>query len=65
MGRTVRVYTFFGKETVFADDNDVVIGDLAGMRPSDTADPSRATALADLRRTRSGAYAVTASSLPR
>jgi len=36
MGRTVRVYTFFGKETVFADDTDTVIGDLAGMRPSDT-----------------------------
>lgn len=36
MGRTVRVYTFFGKETVFADDADVVIGDLAGMRPSGT-----------------------------
>jgi hypothetical protein len=34
LGRTVRVYTFFGKETVFADDDDVVIGDLAGMRPS-------------------------------
>ena len=35
-GRTVRVYTFFGQETVFADDSDVVIGDLAGMRPSDS-----------------------------
>ena len=35
-GKNVRVYTFFGRETVFADDNDVVIGDLAGMRPSDT-----------------------------
>lgn len=35
LGRTVRVYTFFGKETVFADENDVVIGDLAGLRPSD------------------------------
>lgn len=35
-GRAVRVYTFFGKETVFADDSDVVIGDLAGLRPSDT-----------------------------
>ncbi|HEY8041030.1 MAG TPA: hypothetical protein VIF15_14590 [Polyangiaceae bacterium] len=35
-GKTVRVYTFFGKETVFADDDDVVIGDLAGMRPSDS-----------------------------
>jgi hypothetical protein len=35
-GRTVRVYTFFGKETVFADENDVVVGDLAGLRPSDS-----------------------------
>jgi hypothetical protein len=34
LGRTVRVYTFYGKETVFADEDDVVIGDLAGMRPS-------------------------------
>jgi hypothetical protein len=33
-GKSVRVYTFFGRETVFADDDDVVIGDLAGMRPS-------------------------------
>jgi hypothetical protein len=31
---TVRAYTFFGKETVFADDHDVVIGDLSGMRPA-------------------------------
>jgi hypothetical protein len=36
LGKTVRVYTFFGRETVFADDDDVVIGDLAGMRPSDS-----------------------------
>jgi hypothetical protein len=36
MNRTVRVYTFFGKETVFADDSDVVIGDLSGMRPTAT-----------------------------
>jgi hypothetical protein len=36
LGRTVRVYTFFGRETVFADEHDVVIGDLAGMRPSDS-----------------------------
>ncbi len=34
--KSVRAYTFFGKETVFADENDVVIGDLAGMRPSDS-----------------------------
>lgn len=32
--KKVRAYTFFGKETVFADDTDAVIGDLAGMRPS-------------------------------
>ncbi len=36
LSRTVRVYTFFGQETVFADDDDVVLGDLSGMRPSDT-----------------------------
>jgi hypothetical protein len=34
LGKAVRVYTFYGKETVFADDDDVVLGDLAGMRPS-------------------------------
>jgi hypothetical protein len=34
LGRAVRVYTFYGKETVFADEDDVVLGDLAGMRPS-------------------------------
>jgi hypothetical protein len=36
LGRRVRVYTFYGMETVFADDDDVVVGDLAGMRPSDS-----------------------------
>jgi hypothetical protein len=35
-GKNVRVYTFYGQDTVFADENDVVIGDLAGMRPSDS-----------------------------
>lgn len=35
LGGVVRVYTFFGRETVFADQNDVVVGDLAGLRPSD------------------------------
>lgn len=29
----VRVYTFFGRETVFADEHDTVVGDLMGMRP--------------------------------
>lgn len=38
LGRRVRVYTFYGQETVFADDADVVVGDLAGMRPSDSLD---------------------------
>ena len=32
-GKNVRVYTFFGRETVFADETDAVVGDLAGMRP--------------------------------
>lgn len=32
LGR-VQVYTFFGRETVFADENGVVVGDLAGLRP--------------------------------
>jgi hypothetical protein len=38
LGKRVRVYTFYGQETVFADDDDVVIGDLAGMRPSESLD---------------------------
>jgi hypothetical protein len=29
----VRAYTFYGRETVFTDQNDIVIGDLAGLRP--------------------------------
>lgn len=32
----VRVYTFYGRETVFANEQDTVIGDLAGLRPSAT-----------------------------
>ena len=32
LGRAVRVYTVFGRESVFANDGDVVIGDLAGLR---------------------------------
>lgn len=31
--RRVRVYTVYGRETVFADERDAVIGDMAGMRP--------------------------------
>lgn len=29
-----RVYTIYGRETVYTDDHDVVIGDLSGLRPS-------------------------------
>jgi hypothetical protein len=36
LGKTLRVYTFYGRDTVFADEDDVVVGDLAGMRPSDS-----------------------------
>jgi len=32
LGRTVRVYTIFGRESVFTDEHDVVVGDLAGLR---------------------------------
>ena len=28
----VRVYTFYGRETIFVDQHDVVVGDLAGLR---------------------------------
>ncbi len=29
----VRVYTFYGRETVFVDERDMVVGDLMGLRP--------------------------------
>jgi hypothetical protein len=35
LGRTVRVYTIYGREAVFTDEHDVVIGDLAGLVPWD------------------------------
>lgn len=35
LGR-VRVYTIYGREPVFADENDVVLGDMFGMRPAST-----------------------------
>lgn len=47
LNRTVRVYTFYGRETVFADDDDVVIGDLAGMRPSDSLSTPEPDSLPD------------------
>jgi hypothetical protein len=36
LGKTVRVYTIYGREAVFTDENDVVIADLAGLRPSES-----------------------------
>lgn len=36
--RRVRVYTVFGRETVYTDGDGVVIGDLRGMRPHHTLD---------------------------
>lgn len=35
LGR-VRVYTIYGSEPIFADDHDVVIGDMLGLRPADS-----------------------------
>ena len=32
LGRSVRVYTVFGRESVFADESGLVIGDLSGLR---------------------------------
>lgn len=34
----VRVYTIYGREPIFADDGDVVIGDLFGLRPADAVE---------------------------
>ena len=31
-GRALRVYTVYGRESVFADEHDTVVGDLAGLR---------------------------------
>jgi hypothetical protein len=35
LGRTVRVYSIYGREPFFADENDVVVGDMAGLVPAD------------------------------
>ncbi len=47
LNRSVRVYTFYGRETVFADEDDVVIADLSGMRPSDSLTTPEPDALPD------------------
>lgn len=36
-GRRLRVYTVYGREAVFTDENNVVVGDLAGLRPSNAS----------------------------
>lgn len=35
IGRRVRVYTVYGREPVYADENDVVVGDMMGLVPAD------------------------------
>jgi hypothetical protein len=35
IGRRVRVYTIYGREPVYADDDDVVIGDMMGLVPAE------------------------------
>lgn len=44
-GGKIRVYTVFGREAVFANRKDVVVGDLAGLRPDATLGTSRPRAL--------------------
>jgi hypothetical protein len=34
LGRNARVYTIYGREPIFTDEHDNVIGDLSGMRPA-------------------------------
>lgn len=36
LGKTLRVYTIYGREAVFTDETDAVVGDLAGLRPANT-----------------------------
>jgi hypothetical protein len=38
LGRSVRVYTIYGREPFFADDDDVVVGDLMGLVPAALVD---------------------------
>lgn len=35
LGRTVRVYSIYGREPFYADEDDVVIGDMAGLVPAE------------------------------
>jgi hypothetical protein len=41
LGHDARVYTIYGREPIFADENDNVIGDLSGMRPDATLSTPR------------------------
>ncbi|MEI8256660.1 MAG: hypothetical protein WCJ30_13380 [Deltaproteobacteria bacterium] len=45
LGHAARVYTIYGREPVFADETDAVIGDLAGMRPDSTLSTTRPAAM--------------------
>jgi hypothetical protein len=35
LGRRVRIYTIYGREPIYADDDDIVIGDMMGLVPSE------------------------------
>lgn len=35
LGRRVRVYTIYGREPIYADDDDLVIGDMMGLLPAE------------------------------
>lgn len=35
IGRRVRVYTIYGREPIYADEDDVVVGDMMGLVPAD------------------------------
>lgn len=45
LGRTARVYTFLGREAIFADEDDNVIGDLAGLVLDEKAPTPRPRAM--------------------
>ncbi|MBL8600306.1 MAG: hypothetical protein JNK72_00125 [Myxococcales bacterium] len=45
LGRVARVYTVYGRESVYADAQNVVIGDLAGMLPEDRVHSPRPPAM--------------------
>ncbi|MBX3248787.1 MAG: hypothetical protein KF901_16545 [Myxococcales bacterium] len=47
LGRTVRVYTVFGRESIFTDDEGNVVGDLAGLREHESLESPEPPPLPD------------------